>query len=52
MKLSNLLEKKQYVYEKLEKIENHIQRVLGDDYDVEVELPNPFFNVILVSIDT
>lgn len=52
MKLSNLLEKKQYVYEKLDRIENHIQRVLGDDYDVEVELPPSIFNVILVSIDT
>lgn len=26
--------------------------MLGDGYDVEVELPPPFFNVILVSIDT
>ena len=52
MKLSDLLEKKQYIYEKLDKIEKHIQRVLGDDYDVEIELPPSIFNVILVSIKT
>jgi len=49
---SELLEKKQEVWEKLEKIEKHIQRVLGDGYTVGVEITFPIFDVISVGIFT
>ena len=49
---SELLEKKQYVWEKLDKIEKHIQRVLGDGYTVGVEITFPIFDVISVGIFT
>ena len=49
---SELLVKKQDVWGKLEKIEKHIQGVLGDDYTVGVEITFPIFDVISVGIFT